>query len=51
MTDQPDDDWLDEERRRHGPVTEDDVHAGYDLVLDAVLAARQAEKDKPTPEE
>ena len=39
------DDWLDEERKRFGrPVAEDDISAGYDLVLDAVLAARQAEK-------
>jgi hypothetical protein len=46
-----DDDWLAAERERHGPVTEDDIHRGYDAYLDAMLAARQAEKDKPPPED
>jgi hypothetical protein len=45
------DDWLAEERKRHGPVTEDDIHRGYDLYLDARLAARQAEKDEPTADD
>ena len=44
--------WLTEERERFGrPVNEDDVHAGYDLVLDAVIAARQAAKDQPAPQD
>jgi hypothetical protein len=38
------DDWLAAERERHGPVTPEQVHAGYDALLDAWLAARQAEK-------
>jgi hypothetical protein len=44
------DDWLAEERRRHGPISEQEWHAGYDLYLAAVLAARQAENDKPAAE-
>jgi hypothetical protein len=31
------DDWLAAERERHGPVTEQDVHDGYDMYLDAML--------------
>jgi hypothetical protein len=40
----PDDDWLAAERERHGPVTEDDIHQGYDALLDAWGATRAAEK-------
>jgi hypothetical protein len=40
------DDWLAGERERHGPVTEDDIHRGYDMYLDAWEATRAAE-DKP----
>jgi hypothetical protein len=45
MTEQSDG-WLAAERERHGPVTEDEVHAGYDAVLDARAAARRAEEDE-----
>jgi hypothetical protein len=38
----PDDDWLATERERHGPVTEDDIHQGYDALLDAWRATRAA---------
>ena len=38
------DDWLAEEHKRHGPVTEDEIHTGYDAVLDAREAWRAAEK-------
>ena len=42
MTDQPDD-WLAAERERvHGPVTDEEIHAGYDALLDAWVAAREA---------
>ena len=40
------DDWLDEERERHGPVTEEEIHRGYDAVLDARAATRRAEEDQ-----
>jgi hypothetical protein len=36
-----DNDWLAGERERHGPVTEDEIHAGYDAVLDARAAWRE----------
>ena len=39
------DDWLAPERERHGPVTQEEIHAGYDAVLDARAAARRAEED------
>ena len=45
MTDS-DNDWLAEEKRRHGPVTEEEIHQGYDAVLDARAAARRAEEDR-----
>ena len=45
MTDS--DDWLAAERERHGPVTEDEVHHGYDAVLDARAAWREADKQSP----
>ena len=35
------DDWLAPERERHGPVTEEEIHAGYDAVLDARAAWRE----------
>jgi hypothetical protein len=38
------DDWLAAERERHGPVTEEEIHAGYDAVLDARAAWREADK-------
>jgi hypothetical protein len=41
-----DDDWLAEERRRHGPVTPQQVHQGYDALMDARAAARRAEEDR-----
>jgi hypothetical protein len=34
MTDQPDD-WLAAKRERHGPMTSEEIHAGYDALLDA----------------
>ena len=40
-----DDDWLAAERERHGPVTEDDIHQGYDALLDAWEATRAAERE------
>jgi hypothetical protein len=44
------DDWLAAERERHGPVTEQEIRAGYDAALDAVLeakrVARRAEEDR-----
>ncbi|MGO9032223.1 hypothetical protein [Mycobacterium sp.] len=40
------DDWLAAERERHGPVTEEEIHAGYDAVLDAREAWRRAEEDR-----
>jgi hypothetical protein len=45
MTDQPD--WLAAERERHGPVTDDEIHQGYDAVLDARAAWREADKQSP----
>ena len=45
---QPDDSWLDGERERHGPVTEDEIHAGYDAVLDAREAWRATLSEEPT---
>jgi hypothetical protein len=47
VRDYPNDDWLAEERRRHGPVSEDDVHRGYDAYLDAVIAMRRVEGARP----
>jgi hypothetical protein len=44
------DDWLAAERERFGRTpTEDDINQGYDMYLAAVLAARQAEKDRLRP--
>jgi hypothetical protein len=48
MTTPGDDDWLAGERERHGPVTEDERHRAYDMLLDAWQAARDAER-KPPP--
>lgn len=31
------------ERYRHGPVTADDIHQGYDAVIEAFTAVREAE--------
>lgn len=45
------DDWLDEERKRHGPVTPEQVHAAYDMLLDAWVAARRAETNKSIAED
>ena len=36
-------DWLADERARHGPVTAEQIAAGYDALLDAWEATRQAE--------
>jgi hypothetical protein len=44
MADQ-NDDWLRAERERFGrPVTEDDIRAANDMMLDAMLAARKTER-------
>ena len=47
MTDQSDD-WLAAERERFGRTpSEDDIRRADDMMLDAMLAARQAAKDRP----
>jgi hypothetical protein len=43
-----DDGWCWAERYRHGDVTEDELHAAYDAVLDAWTAAADAQR-KPPP--
>jgi hypothetical protein len=44
-----DDGWLDEERVRHGPVTDDDIKAGQAMADKAELGWREFEefRDKP----
>jgi hypothetical protein len=46
-TTNPSDDWLAAERERYGPVTEDEIHAGYDAVLDARVVWREADTQSP----
>jgi hypothetical protein len=41
-----DSDWLAAERARHGPITDEEKHAAYDMLLDARAAARRAEEDQ-----
>lgn len=44
MADQPNDDFLAVLRREHGGISDDEIETANNVMLDAMLAAREAEK-------